>query len=51
MESEEEDEMGYLIHVWGQVGRSVRRLRSLRRESSALMLMLDASYKEGAEVQ
>ena len=23
-ESEEEDEMGYLIHVWGQVGRSVR---------------------------
>ena len=23
-ELDEEDEMGYLIHVWGQVGRSVR---------------------------
>ena len=51
-ELEEEDEMGYLIHVWGQVGRSVLRMYELEaRELSALMLMLDASNEEGAGVQ
>ena len=47
-ELEEEDEMGYLIHVWGQ-GEGAYELEA--RELSALMLMLDASNEEGAGVQ